>query len=662
MPVLADRLTVALERLIQRGAPYQLLVIAGLIVLVALGGGLLAWGLTDAFAHPGAAVWWAFLRLTDPGYLGDDEGTTLRVISTVVTVLGYVLFMGSLIAILTQGLSRTMRRLESGLTPIAVRDHILILGWTNRTGPIVRELMLSEGRVRRFLSRRGARRLRIVILAERVDAGLYQELRDQLGPARPPRQVVFRSGSSMRIEHLRRVAFEQAAAILLPGADFALGGAEATDTRVVKTLMSIARHGHYRAGRVPVVVAEIFDTQKIPIARRAYDGPLELIAGDAFISRLIAQNARHPGLSHVYAELLSYEHGNEIYVRTHPELAGRPFGVLRYAFPEAVLLGVVRPEGSGFRPLLNPPPTFTPEPEDRFVLIARRYEAAVPAATALAAAAGPAPTAPARRMTMAVQPQRRVLMLGWSHKVRVLIQEFASYPGESFEIDVLSVVPAAERAAAMRRLDVPGERVRVRHLEGDYTVRADLERAGPAGYDNVILLGSDWLDSGEEADARTILGYVLLRALLPEDARDPAVLVELIDPANARLFRRRPGEVIISPVVLSHMLAHAALRQELTSVFGELFGPGGAEIFFRAVGDYGLAGRPATFRDVQQHAEAAGEIALGVRLHREADGPGGGVYLNPSGTQTWTFRPEDRIVVLTRYAEAASPAPDRPRP
>ncbi|RMH50429.1 MAG: ion channel DMI1 [Bacteroidetes bacterium] len=661
MPVLADRLTFALERLIQRGAPYQLLVIAGLIVLVALGGGLLAWGLTDAFAHPGAAVWWAFLRLTDPGYLGDDEGTALRVISTVVTVLGYVLFMGSLIAILTQSLSQTMRRLESGLTPIAVRDHVLILGWTNRTAPIVRELMLSEGRVRRFLSRRGARRLRIVILAEQVDARLRQELRDQIGPALKHRQVIFRSGSSMRIEHLQRVAFGQAAAILLPGADFELGGAQVTDTRIIKTLMSMARYSSYReAGRVPIVVAEIFDTQKIPIARRAYEGALQIIAGDAFISRLIAQNARHPGLSYVYAELLSYAHGNEVYVRRHPELAGQPFGALLYAFPEAVLLGVVRPEGRGFRPLLNPPATFTPEPEDRFVLVARRYEAAVPSTPA--AAAGAAPALPAGRMTMTVQPQRRVLMLGWSHKVRVLIQEFASYPAESFEIDVLSVVPAAERAAAMRRLEVPGERVRVRHLEGDYTVRADLERAGPAGYDNVILLGSDWLASGEEADARTILGYVLLRALLPEGDAGPAVLVELIDPANARLFRRRPGEVIISPVILSHMLAHAALRQELTAVFGELFGPGGAEIFFRAVGDYGLTGQPVTFRDVQRQAAAAGEIALGVRLQREADGPGGGVYLNPSRTQTWTFRPEDRIVVLTRYAEAASPTPHRPRP
>ena len=65
--------------------------------------------------------WWAFLRLTDPGYLGDDEGNWRRVVSTWLTVSGYVLFMGTLIAILTQWLNRTMRALEQGLTPITVR-------------------------------------------------------------------------------------------------------------------------------------------------------------------------------------------------------------------------------------------------------------------------------------------------------------------------------------------------------------------------------------------------------------------------------------------------------------------------------------------------------------------------------------------------------------
>ncbi|MCP3882774.1 MAG: hypothetical protein GY701_30920, partial [Sulfitobacter sp.] len=51
-------------------------------------------------------------------YLGDDEGVAKATVSTVVTVLGYILFMGALIAILVQWLSDTMDRLELGLTPV----------------------------------------------------------------------------------------------------------------------------------------------------------------------------------------------------------------------------------------------------------------------------------------------------------------------------------------------------------------------------------------------------------------------------------------------------------------------------------------------------------------------------------------------------------------
>ena len=154
---LLNRLKFELERFVVRSPLHRLLFIALLIGAVSLGAGLLAHRTGGPFASTGDAVWWAFLRLTDPGYLGDDQGAVLRTISTVVTVVGYVLFLGALIAIMTQWLNATMQQLESGLTPIAANDHVLILGYSSRTAAIVRELLVSEGRVERFLQARGAR-------------------------------------------------------------------------------------------------------------------------------------------------------------------------------------------------------------------------------------------------------------------------------------------------------------------------------------------------------------------------------------------------------------------------------------------------------------------------------------------------------------------------
>ena len=181
MDRIRNRMTFHLERLILRGAHYRLLLIAAIIGLVSAGAGIFVFRSTTTFSSFSEAIWWAFLRLTDPGYLGDDKGLVLGTASTIVTVLGYVLFMGSLIAIMTQWLNETMRTLEKGLTPIAQNNHVLILGWTNRTPTIVHELVLSEGRVKRFLRRHGARKLHIVILLEEVTTERRYELRDYLG-------------------------------------------------------------------------------------------------------------------------------------------------------------------------------------------------------------------------------------------------------------------------------------------------------------------------------------------------------------------------------------------------------------------------------------------------------------------------------------------------
>lgn len=626
-----------------RGAHYRLLVIAGIMGFIALVAGMIAYAYAGGFGTPGEAVWWAFLRLTDPGYLGDDEGTLLRVVSTVLTVLGFVIFVGALVAILTQWLNQTIQTLEEGHTPVSLKNHVVVVGWTNRTAAVVRELVLSEGRVRRFLYRHGARGLRIAVLADQVRAPLLRELRDRLASRWTEGQIILRSGSALRMEHLRRVDFANAAAVILPAGDFRQGPA-GSDTLVIKTLLAMANHpAAANRAELPLVTAEIFDARKIPIARAAYGGRIELLAGDSIISRLIAQNVRHHGLSAVYSELLTHDRGNEVYVRACPEFDGAPLHVLAPLFPNALLLGVVWEHGSSFSPLLNPPPDFVLRADDRLVLMARSYEETAPTA-----GTAPTPAQNAHPPAAAAAPaarQRRVLMMGWSHRVPALLREFDSYPEEHFHIDVLSAVAIAEREQQVDRYGAQPTRIALSHLLGDYTSPSDLQRARPAGYDNIVLVGSDWLESGEEADARTILGYLLLRAMLPEHG-GPKLLVELLDAENLALFRSRAEEVLISPLILSHMLAQVALRPELRAVFDELFGPGGAEIAFAHPARYHALQQELRFADLQQRVAARGEVALGVRIAPNGGAHAGGVYLNPPRQQLWTLHDTDEVVTL----------------
>ncbi|HEX6069957.1 MAG TPA: hypothetical protein VFZ18_09035, partial [Longimicrobiaceae bacterium] len=546
---------------------------------------------------------------------------------------------------LTQWMNQSIRKLESGFTPVALRHHVVILGWTSRTAAIVRELVLAEGRLQRFLRRHGARGLRIAILAEEIGVELRQELRDRLGRLWNERQTVLRTGTPLRIEHLRRVDFGNAAAILIPASDFRHGGASA-DARIIKTLLSMGGHRRAAGGELPLVVAEIFDARKVAVARAAYPGRIELLASDSIVSRLIAQNVRSPGLSHVYGELLTNGRGNQIYAREHPQFVGTHFHSLGPCFPAAILLGVVRPSGSSFSPVLSPPANFRLAAGDRLAMLARRHADTEPAdAEPLT---GPRPEREAPR-TPAPRPPRRVLVLGWSHRVPALIREFDSYANEEFQIDILSALPVTERRRNVDLYEDPPRRVRVTQLEGDYVAPADLRRVDPGSYDNIVIVGSDWLESGEESDARTILGSLMVRAALGSSERTE-LLVELLDPENLSLFRRQTDSVIVTPIILSHMLAQVALRPELRAIFDELFGPGGAEISFAPASAYGIRDGEGDFEVLERAATARGEIALGIRRASERGDRDGGVVLNPHRDRVLRVDPGDEVVVLRRDA------------
>jgi hypothetical protein len=120
--------------LLVRGPLYRVLAIWGLILVIAVLGGTSAWLLPEKeFGGIGEAVWWAFLRLSDPGYLGEEEETGGRVLALMLTVLGLAIFVGALIAIITQWLTDLLGRLALGMTPIRAEDHFVVLGWTSRS-------------------------------------------------------------------------------------------------------------------------------------------------------------------------------------------------------------------------------------------------------------------------------------------------------------------------------------------------------------------------------------------------------------------------------------------------------------------------------------------------------------------------------------------------
>ncbi|MEM8599717.1 MAG: hypothetical protein AAGF99_07340 [Bacteroidota bacterium] len=195
-----------------------------------------------------------------------------------------------------------------------------------------------------------------------------------------------------------------------------------------------------------------------------------------------------------------------------------------------------------------------------------------------------------------------------SHRAPAILEALAAMPSASIRVDVLAPnsLDQRERSVARSGYDLAG--LALHHHVGDPTVAADLAPLNLGTYTNVLLVATTQA-SGAASDARTIYAYVLLRDLLDESGLTedaaPTVLIELTDEDNAVLYDDDPAEVILSPLMVSHMLAHVALRRELLPVYETLFQAGGPQLRFRSAARYGLTGRPVGV-DVRRHAAEGG--------------------------------------------------------
>lgn len=632
-----------LEQFIVRGPFHRLLMMAGIIAAIAVTGGLVVFA-TGEFASVTDAIWWAFLRLTDPGYLGDDEGIFKRFVSTVITVLGYVVFMGALIAIMTQWFHSTISRIESGTSPVSLRNHFVVLGWTNRTAAIVEELLRSDSRVRSFYERLGYDdALRVAILSNEPVSVVREDLRHELHERYDPEQVIVRVGTALRPGHLLRVDFLHAAAVIVPADPTGLDHGGNFDAITIKTLLSTMTAARELAGEdttsMPLVVAELTDERKVPIATTAYEGPLQTLATDRINARLIAQTVRHHGVSQIYQDFLAHSWGNEVYVRIWRGKA-TPFRVVGGSYRDALPIGVASGEDGALEVELNPSLERVVEQGDRIILLAPDQHATDVTTDDHVFTTVDVSAPPPEK---AITEEHRVLVLGWGRKVPVLLGEFEAYQNELFLVDLMSLIPREDRERDIMRRHGELTRTTINHIEADFTSESDLEKLDFGNYDTVLILSSDWLIEDELSDARSLLGYLVLQSVLQNKEASPGIVVEFRDADSTELLGvDHQCDVIVSPEMSSHMLCHIALRRELGEVFEELFGPHGAEIFFLPISSYGIEPGDVSFAHVRQRVAAHDECALGVRVN-------GSVTLNPRTDDTVSLGPDDEVVVLAVF-------------
>ena len=663
---LLNRIYYFVESLFLRGSLFQLLTVALAIILLSLLGGGTVYLFSPDYPDLSRAIWWAFLRLTDPGYLGDDQGTLPRTVSTILTLAGYVFFLGALVAIMTTRLNQFMSNLSSGFSPIFERDHILIIGWNPRIHSLVEEIGHAEERVKRRLGRVSLPA--VVILTREFDSTLRKELLEKLDDSIKEKvRILIRAGNPLEAESLERVDFTRASSIILVSPMEGGVNRHLSDIQLVKILLSLkAQSRDVDPEELPNVVMEIGNPANKLLAENAgWPRKTEAIANDEFMSRLVSHTIRNPGLSAVYNHLLTDTFGESIYLREAGRLGigGMKLRETVRLFRRAIPIGILRPSRAPRRQekrlrLLDLDAEL--EADDEVIFAAPSLEAVYEhedleemerRATQLQADSTMDLSGAYGALHRGEIPdERRLLFVGFSQLLNPIFRELASYPGEQFHVQLVTDM-TREECRKQLRLDIDmmeNLTVMIRRAAIDHPEA--VEKLDPDAIDNIVLLSSELAEDPLMADAETIMAFVQLRQYYRQEseAQTPAFVVELNDEDNRDLFEFGAyHDVVMTQEIVSHLLSQVGMRRALAWIYEELFTQNGPEIRLRTVRTVFEEAPDAsiTFEQLQLHCLHSNAVALGVRYQYPKE-PYGRVRLNPAREDTLELEPDDHIILI----------------
>ncbi|MFC5239701.1 CASTOR/POLLUX-related putative ion channel [Streptomyces atrovirens] len=573
--------------------------------------------LTDRFAQ----VW----RLTGETLrLGGSTGTPLRATLSLLLALVALLYVSTLVGLITTALTERLTALRRGRSTVLEQGHAVVLGWSEQVFTVVGELVAANA---------NQRRAAVAVLADRDKTAMEEALSTKVGPGGRTR-LICRSGPTTDPAVIGLTSPETAGVVLVMPHD-----EPDADAEVVKTLLAL-RAALPGDAALPPVVAAVRDDRYRLAARLAAGPGGVILESDTVTARLIVQAARRPGLSLVHRELLDFA-GDEFYLIAEPALAGRPFGDALLSYPTSSVVGMVR---SG-TPLLNPPEQTPLAPDDLLVVISRDDDTAWLGDCAELVEKGAmasGPPAPARA--------ERVLLLGWNRRAPLMIDQLRRRARPGSSVDVV----ADEDEATVRQVDEAdahgGTGLALTLHHGDVTRPETLRRLDIHSYDSVIVLGRDPAPGQppDDPDNRTLVTLLLLRQLEEATGRELPVVTELIDDRNRALAPISPGaDVIISGKLVGLLMAQISQNRHLAAVFEELFSADGTGVRLRPAADYVLPGCETSFATVVAAARRRGECAIGYRSHDgPPTGPGHGVRVNPPKAERRRWTATDEVVVI----------------
>ncbi len=569
------------------------------------------------------SLWWSLNQVMPLRGFERAYGATVPVLlySLFLSLMGLVV-LSVLISLINNTWRSRIEGLNKGGTPVLERDHVLVLGWSNKVFSVLQQLVLLRPGVK------------VVILAPREIDVMQEQLR-VAGIHRQPIKVILRSGIPSNHGELDRVAVKHAASVIVLATD-------ADDSETIKTMILLATQQDW-SGKPPILTSEIAMEENYELAMIAAKNRLHIIYSSRVISKVIVQTVRNPGLANVYSEIFSPA-GNSLYVQSFPDCTDRPLGEIAYGLFDAIPVGISWNEKRGdvmrHAVGLNPEPDYEIAEDEQLVLLTRGLPVShtnhdkEPVSHIYKEGGSVVPHVPAR-----------VLLIGWTDILYSILQELDAHALRGTEVTILSNV---NRDMTQQRMESHQlstlKNLTLEFLEGNAVMQSAWEDIDLPGFQSIVVL-ADGTDEQGGADTRTLRILLRLSDLRKQQELRAHTIVELLDDNNRALLTGLDvDDIIVSPEVVSAQLAQIAGQEVLAPIYRELLSAGGVEISMRSAGDYVQLNNDCSFSDIIYACQQKMEIALGLRLAQN----GGELLLNPSRRMIWQLGEQDKVIVLAQ--------------
>jgi precorrin isomerase len=502
-----DRITYMRDKWIEKSGSQIVMMVFSLTLLVFLDGYIYKWAKDPATGKAcdenyWECLWTAWTYMADPGTHADEESISARIIGGFISATG-IFFFATVLGFVVDNVREIMDALKKGKSVVVERDHVLILGWTDRCPALLREIALaceSDG---------GGT---VVILAEEEKMTLEAELTAHLSKAdMRGLHVVFRNGSSMVLKDLETVSAERARAIIVLAQMH--GEADKADAIVLRTILQLKS---LRGGLQGHVVAEMRDVDNESLVQMVGGGCVETVVSHDIVGRLMLMAARQPGLASVYDSILGFE-GDEFYLKEWPILDGMKFGSLQARFPEAIPLGVKRGESNEV--IINPDDDMICEAGDEILVLAADDDTYCVKAPITIVDNGTVPTAD----EFGRRPED-ILMCGWRRDVDDIIREMDTLLVRGSNLHMLNEVPPEERERKLLEGGLQIEELKnitLVHHVGNSSVRRHIEGLPLENFDSILVLADEQRETDMmHSDSHTLASLLLIRDIQHQHSTD----------------------------------------------------------------------------------------------------------------------------------------------